>query len=90
MGFTLRFTSQARKDFETLVENQNQKLVVNARRLLAELEQNPWRNPPSYEKLGGNLKGLISRRLNNQHRLVYRVIEGDGIVLIVSAWTHYE
>ncbi len=51
---------------------------------------NPFQNPPPYEKLVGGLDGAYSRRINIQHRLVYEVIESEGIVKILRMWTHYE
>lgn len=54
------------------------------------LKINPYQNPPPYEKLIGDLKGLYSRRINSQHRLVYMVDEQNKIVKILSMWTHYE
>lgn len=65
-------------------------LKRNAEKLLNLLQENPYENPPPYEMLVGNMKGLYSRRLNHQHRLVYRVMEDEGLVLIVSMWSHYE
>ncbi|MFK5976136.1 MAG: type II toxin-antitoxin system YoeB family toxin [Sulfurovum sp.] len=41
---------------------------------------NPLQYPPEYEYLKGNLKGLISRRINRQHRLVYEIFENDKII----------
>lgn len=46
--------------------------------------------PPTYEKLVGNMYGLYSRRINYQHRLVYKVHEEEKIIQIISLWTHYE
>jgi Txe/YoeB family toxin of toxin-antitoxin system len=60
------------------------------RTFISVLEDNPYTSPPSYEKLGGDLKGLYSRRLNIKHRLVYEVIEKTKEVRILSCWTHYE
>ncbi|MBQ1546363.1 MAG: Txe/YoeB family addiction module toxin [Clostridia bacterium] len=51
---------------------------------------NPYQNPPPYEKLSGNLSSCYSRRINSQHRLVYTVDEKRKIVKILSMWTHYE
>lgn len=65
-------------------------LDSKARMLLDILCVNPWQNPPPYEKLVGNLKGCISRRINHQHRLVYTVDEQERTVHILSMWTHYE
>ena len=54
------------------------------------LRNNPFQNPPPYEKLGGEFKGLYSRRINAQHRLVYDVRKREKIVRILRIWTHYE
>ena len=54
------------------------------------LRENPYQNPPPYEKLQGNLKGAYSRRINRQHRLIYTVDEEKKTVKIVAMWTHYE
>ena len=58
--------------------------------LLALVEQNPYQNPPPYERLVGDLSGSISRRINIQHRLVYQVQEEQHVVKILRMWTHYE
>lgn len=65
-------------------------LKPRAQRLLQILEQNPFENPPQYEKLSGNLSGYFSRRLNRQHRLVYRVDPELRVVHVLRMWTHYE
>jgi toxin YoeB len=54
------------------------------------LRENPFRNPPPYEKLVGDLAGAYSRRINIQHRLVYEVLEKERVVKVLRMWTHYE
>lgn len=61
-----------------------------ANELLTVLENNPYQNPPPYEKLGGDMAGLYSRRINIQHRLVYQVFEATQTVRVLRMWTHYE
>lgn len=51
---------------------------------------NPFQNPPPYEKLVGDLQGLYSRRINIQHRFVYQVYEGQHCIKIICMWKHYE
>lgn len=58
--------------------------------LLKILENDPFQNPPPYEKLVGDLKGTYSRRINIQHRLVYEVLPAQKTVRIIRMWTHYE
>ena len=65
-------------------------LKSKALALIELLKENPFKNPPSYEKLVGDLAGLYSRRINIKHRLVYQVYEEEKTVKIVSAWSHYE
>ena len=49
-----------------------------------------FQNPPPFEKLVGDLADAYSRRINIQHRLVYRVLEDEHVVKVVRRWTHYE
>ena len=82
----LKFTKQAQKDAKKLAAA---RLKSKAQQLLRILKQNPFTNPPSYEKLQGDLKGAYSRRINLQHRLVYEVIESEHTVKIIRMWSHY-
>lgn len=66
------------------------KLDIKAKKLIDIIKENPYQNPPPYEKLTGDLKDYYSRRINIQHRLVYQVIEKEKTVRILSMWTHYE
>ena len=54
------------------------------------LKTNPYQNPPSYEKLTGDLADMYSRRINIQHRLVYEVDNQAHRVKILMMWSHYE
>ena len=65
-------------------------LEKQIKELMNVLRKNPFRNPPPYEKLQGELKGFYSRRINAKHRLAYQVYESENIVKILSMWTHYE
>ena len=62
----------------------------NLKELLGIIAENPFANPPGYEKLTGDLNGFYSRRINKQHRLVYEVFEGSRTIKIARMWTHYE
>ena len=58
--------------------------------LIALLKEDPFASYPPYEKLGGDMDGMYSRRINKQHRLVYEVDQAKREVRISSMWTHYE
>ena len=87
MSWQLVYTKQAQKDAKKLSAAG---LRPKAERLLEVLAHNPFRNPPPFEKLGGDLSGAYSRRINVQHRLVYQVLKEERIVKIIRLWTHYE
>lgn len=78
---------QAAKDRRLLAQAG---LERRAKAQLAVVAQNPFQNPPPYEKLVGNLTGFYSRRINLQHRLVYSVHEAEQTVKVLRMWTHYE
>ena len=90
------FTKQAQKDARQL---KAAGLAGKAKALVAAVRENPFKVPPRYEALVGNLSGLYSRRISLQHRFVYEVIKGEierdgalyeGAVKVVRMWTHYD
>ncbi|MDO3385355.1 Txe/YoeB family addiction module toxin [Gilvimarinus sp. SDUM040013] len=87
MTWKLYYTKQAQKDARKLASSG---LKSKAQELLQIIEQDPYRKPPPYEKLVGDLAGAYSRRINIQHRLVYQVVEEDKAIKVLRLWTHYE
>jgi Txe/YoeB family toxin of toxin-antitoxin system len=81
------FTRQAQKDARKIAASG---LHEQAETLIALFSEDPFKSPPPYEKLVGDLSGAYSRRINIQHRLVYQVLEDIETVKIVRMWTHYE
>jgi len=81
------FTRQAQKDARNLASSG---LKDKAQTLLNVVTENPFQNPPPYEKLVGDLAGAYSRRINIQHRLVYEVLQSERTVKVLRMWTHYE
>ena len=94
--YRIIYTKQAVKDIKNLKACG---LDKKAKELIEIMKKNSFQNPPSYEKLVGNLQGYCSRRINIQHRIVFQVIEEpnihediayEGYVKIIRMWTHYE
>ena len=83
----LVFTKQAKKDAKKIAAAG---LRSKAETLLNLLSENPYKTPPPYEKLLGDLSGAYSRRINIQHRLVYQVLQDEKVVKVIRLWTHYE
>jgi Txe/YoeB family toxin of toxin-antitoxin system len=87
VSWQLVFTKQAQKD---AIKIAHSGLKPQAERLLEIIKENPFKNPPPYEKLVGDLSGAYSRRINIQHRLVYEVLEDIKSIKVIRMWTHYE
>ena len=87
VSWALVYTKQALKDAKKLKASG---LKDKAERLLALIGQDPFANPPPYEKLVGDLAGAYSRRINIQHRLVYQVVKSERTIKVLRLWTHYE
>lgn len=87
MKYQLVYTKQAQKDARKLKKTP---LAQKAQKLLAILSNDPFRSPPAFEKLLGDLEGAYSRRINIQHRLVYQVLRRERVVKVLRLWTHYE
>jgi len=83
---TIQFTEEAWKDFEWLLDNDKQ-LVKRIRTLLKDTLRNPTEGIGKPEKLRFDLSGYWSRRINDEHRLVYK-IEKDTII-VISCRYHY-
>jgi toxin YoeB len=87
VSWQLVFSRHAEKDAKKLAAAG---LKPNAMELLGILSQDPFKTPPPFEKLVGDLAGAYSRRINIQHRLVYEVFPNERIVRVLRMWTHYE
>ena len=87
MSWRLVYTKQAQRDAKKLSSTG---LKPKAEELLTLIAENPYRKPPPFEKLVGDLSGAYSRRINIQHRLVYQVMDEDRVVKVLRMWTHYE
>lgn len=83
----LLYTKQAQEDAKKLASTGLRRKTEDLLKILAE---DPYRNPPPYEKLIGDLAGAYSRRINIQHRLVYQIIEEERTVKVIRMWAHYE
>ena len=86
VNYRIVYAKQAQKDAKKISRSN---LKEKALELIELLEEDPFKNPPEYEALVGDLSGAYSRRINIQHRLVYEVYEEEKVVKILRMWTHY-
>ena len=87
MTWRVVYTRQAKRDAKKVAASG---LKPKAERLLALIAEDPFHRPPPYERLVGDLQGAYSRRINIQHRLVYQVLEDEGVAKVLRLWSHYE
>lgn len=86
VAYTIYFSKQAQQDAKKMQERQKEK----AKKLIGLLKENPFQNPPPYEKLKFDLEGKYSRRIDIRNRLVYEVDIQAKTVKILRMRTHYE
>jgi len=87
VSWRLVYTKQAKKDAKRLSHSG---LKPQAEHLLAILREDPYRTPPPYERLVGDLSGACSRRINIQHRLAYQILDDIKTIKVIRMWTHHE
>lgn len=87
--YRLRFSDQAEEDLSRLKKNEPQ-AFKKALRLLDELVDHPTTGTGHPEPLKEDRAGQWSRRINKKHRLTYEVQEEIVLVLVLSAYGHYE
>ena len=81
---------QARKDRDYWKKSGNTKIQNRISALLRDIQQHPFTGIGKPEPLKHNLKGLWSRRINEEHRLVYQVADGLIYVYVLSMRVHYK
>jgi toxin YoeB len=81
------YTRETQRDARKLAASG---LREKAEKLIKILSEDPFKSPPPYEKLLGDLSGACSRRINIQHRIVYQILEDIKTIKVIRMWTHYE
>jgi toxin YoeB len=83
----LEFKEQAFEDLQYWVQ-MNPKIAKRLLRLIEETKRNPFTGTGKPEPLKGELAGWWSKRIDQEHRLIYRV-EGNSLI-IAQAKGHYD
>ena len=90
MSYSLEFTGKALEGIEKLKKSGNKAILIKVRKLFNELTEHPYTGTGQPEQLKYDLAGFWSRRINQEHRLIYTVDEETVTVTIVSAKGHYK
>ena len=89
MIYSLEFSDDAIKDIERLKKSGNKKLLDKLNTFYKELQDHPRTGTGQVEILKLYSEETFSRRINKEHRLVYRVYDDIVKVLVISAYGHY-
>lgn len=84
MMYDIYFSARGKRDYKKVIKSEHHKKV---KALIELIKENPYFFPPYFELLSA--KDIYSRRINIQHRLLYRVNEKEKYIEILSCWTHY-
>jgi Txe/YoeB family toxin of toxin-antitoxin system len=87
VSWRLVYTAHACRDSKRIAASG---LKPKVQTLLEVLAADPFRMPPPFERLVGDVAGAFSRRINIHNRLVYQVLEDEHAVKVLRMWTHYE
>ncbi len=83
------FSPQALKDKDYWKQTGNKRIMKRITALLADIQQHPFKGIGKPEPLRGNLQGMWSRRITDEHRMVYSVSDGCIYVYVFSLRYHY-
>jgi len=81
----IRFTSRGWADYTSWADDRKTLRRIN--RLLEEATQDPGAGVGKPQRLSGDLSGCWSRRIDQEHRLGYTVVDGE--LVVVAARYHY-
>ena len=87
--YIIEFTPLATKDVLKLQRSQQQ-AYIKLKKLIGELKEHPKTGTGKPKQLSGDRSGQWSRRITDKHRLVYRIEETKIVVLVISAYGHYD
>jgi len=82
----LTFSPQAWEDY-AFWQKADQKMVSRINQLLKDIMRSPHSGIGKPEPLKHAFRGYWSRRIDSEHRLVYRIVEGG--ILIAQLRFHY-
>ncbi|HEY2583258.1 MAG TPA: Txe/YoeB family addiction module toxin [Mucilaginibacter sp.] len=83
------YSDEAQQDIKYWKKSGNKIIQKKIQQLIDAIEKNPYKGIGKPEPLKHNLSGLWSRRINEEHRIIYQLLEGKQTVKIYSIRGHY-
>ena len=86
------FTTKARKDLDFWIKSGNKNVLKKIVDLIEDIQLHPFEGIGKPEQLKHHMTGRWSRRINQEHRIIYKVTEENTIEIldILSLKGHYE
>lgn len=88
--YKIQYKEQFISDIQTHKKAGQKSILIKVNNLIKELIIHPTTGTGIPEPLIGNRKGQWSRRITQQHRLIYEIHEAIITVILISAWGHYD
>jgi len=87
MRFKVEFSATAKEDYEYWKKTNNEKVIAKIKTLLKNMVETPFKGIGQPEALKYDLKGYWSRRINREHRIVYKV--EMEVIYVIQLRGHY-
>ena len=88
MQYEIRYTPEANIGLVKL-EKSEPNAFQKALRFIEELKIHPKSGTGHPESLKGNRNGQWSREITKKHRMIYEIYETEVVVLVLTAYGHY-
>lgn len=89
MKYQIHYLVSAERGLQQLYKSEP-KAYQKALKLIAELRDHPRTGTCHPEPLSGDRAGQWSRRITQKHRLIYEIHDTEVVVLVLTAYGHYE
>ena len=86
--YQINLEKLAQKQLDKL--EKNKKLLKKVLVMIEEISIDPYSTTHKFERLKYDLTGVCSKRLDKKNRILYRVIEQEIIIIVISVMGHYD
>lgn len=88
MAYTIDFSDRAKQHLAFFKKTGDRAMMKKIFKLIQDIEKTPFEGIGKPEALKYDLSGYWSRRINREHRMIYKIMDED-IIEIYSLKGHY-
>ncbi|MEY4928238.1 MAG: hypothetical protein RI894_2676 [Bacteroidota bacterium] len=88
----MAYRTEMRDEFRDALQDwitDNKRIAVKVFDLMRIVSKTPFEGIGKPEPLKHNLSGMWSRRIDQEHRLIYEIQEDNELVIFISCYGHY-